>query len=140
MIRTVLCDLLGIVHPIIQGGMAWVSDADLVVAVSKAGGLGVLGSGNAPLDWVAPQGRYGYLRLPDHVGSSEIRRFIKRTNPYLVLSGHCHESVIFGDYRTSVGSTPCVNPGSEAHANVLSVVQFDVFRPEEMKQFFIRAD
>ena len=95
---------------------------------------------NTPLDWVAPQGRYGYLRLPDHVGSSEIRRFIKRANPYLVLSGHCHESVIFGDYRTSVGSTPCVNPGSEAHANVLSVVQFDVFRPEEMKQFFIRAD
>jgi len=55
MIHTVLCDLLGIRHPIIQGGMAWVSDAELVVAVSEAGGLGVIGSGNAPLSWVAAQ-------------------------------------------------------------------------------------
>lgn len=55
MIRTVLCDLLGISHPIIQGGMAWISDADLVVAVSEAGGLGVLGSGSSPSDWVARQ-------------------------------------------------------------------------------------
>jgi enoyl-[acyl-carrier protein] reductase II len=55
MIHTVLCDLLGIRHPIIQGGMAWVSDAELVVAVSEAGGLGVIGSGNAPPSWVAAQ-------------------------------------------------------------------------------------
>lgn len=55
MIRTVLCDLLGIRHPIIQGGMAWVSEAELVVAVSEAGGLGVIGSGNAPPDWVTMQ-------------------------------------------------------------------------------------
>jgi enoyl-[acyl-carrier protein] reductase II len=55
MIRTVLCDLLGITHPIIQGGMAWVSDAKLVAAVSQAGGLGVIGSGNAPPEWVSAQ-------------------------------------------------------------------------------------
>ena len=55
MIRTVLCDLLDIPHPIIQGGMAWVSDAELVVAVSEAGALGVIGSGNAPVEWVAAQ-------------------------------------------------------------------------------------
>jgi enoyl-[acyl-carrier protein] reductase II len=55
MIHTVLCDLLGIRHPIVQGGMAWVADAALVVAVSEAGGLGVIGAGNAPPDWVAAQ-------------------------------------------------------------------------------------
>ena len=55
MIHTVLCDLLSIPHPIIQGGMAWISDANLVAAVSEAGGLGVIGSGNAPLDWVSAQ-------------------------------------------------------------------------------------
>ena len=55
MIHTVLCDLLGIQHPIIQGGMAWVSTSELVTAVSNAGGLGVVGAGNAPPEWVAAQ-------------------------------------------------------------------------------------
>lgn len=48
MIRTVLCDLLGIAYPIIQGGMAWVATGELAAAVSIAGGLGVIGAGNAP--------------------------------------------------------------------------------------------
>lgn len=47
-IRTKLCELLGIQHPIIQGGMAWVATAELAAAVSNAGGLGVIGAGNAP--------------------------------------------------------------------------------------------
>jgi nitronate monooxygenase len=33
---------LGIEHPIIQGGMMWVSQPELVAAVSNAGGLGIL--------------------------------------------------------------------------------------------------
>jgi enoyl-[acyl-carrier protein] reductase II len=55
MIHTVLCDLLGIRHPIIQGGMAWVANAELATAVSEGGGLGVVGSGNAPPSWVEAQ-------------------------------------------------------------------------------------
>ncbi len=42
MLRTPLTDLLGIRHPIIQGGMQWVSRAELVAAVSNAGALGIL--------------------------------------------------------------------------------------------------
>ena len=42
MIRTEICDLLGIEYPIFQGGMAWVSDASLAGAVSNAGGLGII--------------------------------------------------------------------------------------------------
>ena len=38
-----ICDLLGIRYPIIQAPMNWVSGADLVAAVSNAGGLGTLG-------------------------------------------------------------------------------------------------
>ena len=38
-----ICELLGIRYPIIQAPMNWVSGADLVAAVSKAGGLGTLG-------------------------------------------------------------------------------------------------
>jgi len=55
MIKTRLCTLLGITHPIIQGGMAWVATAELVAAVSNAGGLGILGGGNAPPDYVRAQ-------------------------------------------------------------------------------------
>ena len=40
--RTRVCDLLQIEHPIIQGGMLWLSTAELAAAVSNAGGLGVL--------------------------------------------------------------------------------------------------
>ncbi|RBP41129.1 enoyl-[acyl-carrier-protein] reductase FabK [Garciella nitratireducens] len=44
----VLCNLLNIQYPIIQGGMAWVATAELAAAVSEAGGLGIIGAGNAP--------------------------------------------------------------------------------------------
>ena len=42
MIRTPLCDMVGIRYPIFQGGMAHVSDAGLAAAVSEAGGLGII--------------------------------------------------------------------------------------------------
>ncbi|MDK2896201.1 MAG: enoyl-[acyl-carrier protein] reductase [Candidatus Atribacteria bacterium] len=43
--QTRVTDLLGIEYPIIQGGMAWVATTPLVVAVSEAGGLGIIGAG-----------------------------------------------------------------------------------------------
>ena len=52
MFRTSICDVLGIKYPIIQGGMAWVATAELAAAVSNAGGLGIIGAGNAPADFV----------------------------------------------------------------------------------------
>lgn len=55
MLTTALTQLLGITHPVIQGGMAWVSTWELVVAVSEAGGLGIIGAGNAPVDLVRDQ-------------------------------------------------------------------------------------
>ncbi|MBM3946901.1 MAG: hypothetical protein FJ315_05820 [SAR202 cluster bacterium] len=44
MLRTALCNLLGIEHPVIQEGMGVFTAAPLVVAVSNAGGLGSIGS------------------------------------------------------------------------------------------------
>jgi NAD(P)H-dependent flavin oxidoreductase YrpB (nitropropane dioxygenase family) len=41
-IRTRITDLLGIEHPVVQGGMMWVGRAELASAVSNAGGLGIL--------------------------------------------------------------------------------------------------
>ena len=40
--RTRITDLFGIEHPIIQGGMHYVGYAELVAAVSNAGGLGII--------------------------------------------------------------------------------------------------
>ena len=44
MLKTRITEMLGIQYPIIQGGMAWLGVAELVAAVSNAGGLGVIGS------------------------------------------------------------------------------------------------
>lgn len=46
MIKTPVCDMLGIKYPVFQGGMAWVSDSSLASAVSNAGGLGVIAAMN----------------------------------------------------------------------------------------------
>ena len=40
--RTRITDLLGIEHPIVQGGMYFVDFAELAAAVSSAGGLGII--------------------------------------------------------------------------------------------------
>lgn len=53
--KTEITKLLGIEYPIIQGGMAWVADYHLAAAVSNAGGLGIIGAGGAPADWVREQ-------------------------------------------------------------------------------------
>lgn len=47
-----LTKLLNIRYPVIQGGMAGVSEANLVAAISNAGGLGVIGSGFASPEWL----------------------------------------------------------------------------------------
>ena len=46
MIKSKICDILGIERPIFQGGMAWIADAKLAAAVSNAGGLGIISSIN----------------------------------------------------------------------------------------------
>ena len=47
MIKSRVCEILGIEYPIFQGGMAWVADAELAAAVSNAGGLGLISAINA---------------------------------------------------------------------------------------------
>ncbi|MDE5951594.1 MAG: enoyl-[acyl-carrier-protein] reductase FabK, partial [Acetatifactor sp.] len=53
--KTRVTDMLGIEYPIIQGGMAWVAEYNLAAAVSKAGGLGIIGAGGAPAEFVREQ-------------------------------------------------------------------------------------
>lgn len=47
--------LLGIKYPIIQGGMAWVSEHRLAAAVSNAGGAGIIATGGRDAAWVREQ-------------------------------------------------------------------------------------
>ena len=46
MIKSVICDILGIRYPVFQGGMAWIADSALAAAVSEAGGLGLISAVN----------------------------------------------------------------------------------------------
>ncbi len=49
-LKTALCEILNIKYPIIQGGMAWTSTAELAAAVSEGGGIGIIGAGGMPPD------------------------------------------------------------------------------------------
>ena len=64
MLKSDICELLGIEYPIFQGGMAWLGTAELAAAVSEAGGLGLIGAGHMPPD----------------VFRNEIRKLKERTN------------------------------------------------------------
>ena len=55
MIKSPICELLGIEYPVFQGGMAWIADGNLAAAVSNGGGLGIIAAGNAPVSYVAEQ-------------------------------------------------------------------------------------
>ena len=48
-----LCELLGTRYPLMQGGMAHISDARLAAAVSNAGGLGILSAASGDPEKVA---------------------------------------------------------------------------------------
>ena len=50
--KTRITEMLGIEHPVIQGGMAWVAESHLASAVSAAGGFGIIGSATAPAETV----------------------------------------------------------------------------------------
>lgn len=53
--KTKITELLKIEHPIIQGAMAWVSEAHLAAAVGNAGGAGVIATGGREANWVREQ-------------------------------------------------------------------------------------
>lgn len=101
MLKTNLCELLEIEYPIIQGGMAWVAYAELAAAVSEAGGLGIIGSGHAPADWVREQIRKVKERTskPFGVNVMLMSPFVREVMEVLV------------EERVNVVTTGAGNPG-----------------------------
>ncbi len=77
MIKSEICDMLGIEYPVFQGGMAWIADGELAAAVSNGGGLGIIAAGNAPGDYVKEQ-----VRIAKSLTSKPIGVNIMLLSPY----------------------------------------------------------
>lgn len=50
-----IMEVLNIKYPIIQGGMAWISEAKLAAAVSNAGGAGIIAAGGRTAEYIREQ-------------------------------------------------------------------------------------
>ena len=96
MLKTEICDLFGIEYPVIQGGMAWVSTAPLVAAVSNAGGLGIIGCGGMEPDMLEAQIRetraltdkpFGINLLLTHPKVDELFEVVLNDPPAVVTTG-----------------------------------------------------
>ncbi|MDO4476265.1 MAG: enoyl-[acyl-carrier-protein] reductase FabK [Lachnospiraceae bacterium] len=68
MIKSSICELLGIQYPVFQGGMAWIADGNLAAAVSNGGGLGIIAAGNAPGEYVREQVRIARSKTDKPIG------------------------------------------------------------------------
>ncbi|UMZ73323.1 enoyl-[acyl-carrier-protein] reductase FabK [Natranaerofaba carboxydovora] len=118
MSRNRITDILNIDYPILQGGMAWVSTGELALAVSLAGGLGIIAAGNAPADVI----------------EEEIKKVKKETDkPFgvniMLLSPHVDEIMdLVVKEKVPVVTTGAGNPGKymeklkEADIKVIPVV------------------
>jgi enoyl-[acyl-carrier protein] reductase II len=54
-LKTKLTELLNIRYPILQGAMAWVSEANLAAAVANAGSAGIIATGGRDVSWIKEQ-------------------------------------------------------------------------------------
>jgi len=95
MIRTPLCDLVGIEYPVFQGGMAHISDGRLAAAVSEAGGLGII-SANSGAEWLREQIRLARTLTKKPIGvnvmlmspaAPEVARVIAEEKVEVVTTG-----------------------------------------------------
>jgi len=100
-LQTRLTRLLGIEHPIIQGGMAWTATWELAAAVSNAGGLGIIGAGHMPTDLLREQIRNAKSATDKPFGVN-----------LMLLTPHIDELVqMVLDEGVSVVTTGAGNPG-----------------------------
>lgn len=117
-LMTRVTKLLGIEHPIIQGGMAWTATAELSAAVSNAGGIGVIGAGHMPTDLLREQIRLAKTLTDRPFGVN-----------LMLLTPHIDDIVqMVIDERVPMVTTGAGNPGKymaglkEADIKVLPIV------------------
>ena len=68
-----ITEVLGIEYPILQGAMAWISDAGMAAAVSNAGGAGIISAGGRTTDYVRDEIR----ALKQAVGNKVLKVIIE---------------------------------------------------------------
>lgn len=90
--KTKLTELLGIEYPIVQGGMAWVSEAILASAVSNAGGAGIIGSGGRTDEWVRQEIRKAKTLTGKPFGVNVV---MMAPNKEEIIDVICEEKVAF---------------------------------------------
>ncbi len=96
MIRSEICEMLGLRYPVFQGGMAWIADGKLAAAVSQGGGLGIIAAGNAPAETVREQVRTARTLTAGPIGvnimlmspfADEIARMVVEEKVEVVTTG-----------------------------------------------------
>lgn len=116
--KTRITELLGIEYPIFQGGMAWVSEANLAAAVSNAGGIGLIAGGSAPAGKIREE-----IRLAKEMTDKPFGVNIMLMSPYV---DEIAQMVI--EEKVAVVTTGAGNPGKyipawqEASIRVIPVV------------------
>lgn len=90
--KTKLTELLGIKYPILQGAMAWVSEANLATAVSNAGGAGVIATGGRTTEWVREEIRKAKTLTDKPFG---VNVMLMAPNRDEIVNVICEEKVAF---------------------------------------------
>ena len=90
--RTRLTALLGIKYPIIQGAMAWTSDANLAAAVSNGGGAGIIAAGGRTSEWVRDEIRKAKALTDKPFG---VNVMLMAPNASEIVDIVCEEKVAF---------------------------------------------
>jgi nitronate monooxygenase len=120
MIHTDLCDLLGIEHPIISAPMAGSAAAELVAAVSGAGGFGLIGgTTRGGADWLRAQIRAVRERTDRPFGVG----FITSAPGTAELARVALEEGVAAVAHSFADPTPYIAPAHAAGAKVLVQVQ-----------------
>ncbi len=110
--------LLGINYPIIQGGMAWASDARLAAAVSNAGGAGIIGFGGRSAEWARTEIRKAKTLTDKPFGVNIV---LQAPNVQELADVVCEEKVAF--VATGAGNPlPWIDGFRQAGMKVIPVV------------------
>ena len=113
-----ICEVLGIKYPIIQGGMAWISDAKMAAAVSNAGGAGIISCGGRTTDYVREEIRKAKTLTDKPFG---VNIMLMAPNKDEILEVICEEKPAFVTLGAG-NPVPFVEPLHKAGIKVIPVV------------------
>ncbi len=100
MIKSAFCDMVGVRYPVIQGGMAWISDGALAAAVSEGGGLGIIAAGNFPGSYIIKELAVARARTDKPIGVN-----------IMLMSPHADEiAQIVAEEHVDIVTTGAGNP------------------------------